>query len=151
MGTDEICCSGDVYPTSTWIVGKGSQRCCHIRRLSTTAWRMKASKMRIMSTQRRYVCTNMGDNHDLYLRTCILLLADVFENFCLEHYSLDLTQYYSSPRSCGMLWLKRCGAGVTHKCNKINLKKESYHIIKEIPQRHEPVLRCDIYGLQMFF
>ena len=37
----------------------------------------------------------MGDYHDLYLRSDILLLADVFENFrqtCLQYYKLDPAQ-----------------------------------------------------------
>ena len=46
----------------------------------------------------------MGEYHDLYLRTDILLLADVFENFrtvCLENYKLDPCHYVSSP---GLSW-----------------------------------------------
>ena len=38
-----------------------------------------------------FKCQTMGDYHDLYLRTDVLLLADVFETFrktCLEQYSL---------------------------------------------------------------
>jgi hypothetical protein len=47
---------------------------------------------------------NMGDNHDLYLKTDVLILADVFENFrkeCLKHYKLDPCHYFSSP---GLSW-----------------------------------------------
>ena len=47
---------------------------------------------------------NMGEYHDLYLHTDILLLADVFENFrklCLENYGLDPAHYVSSP---GLSW-----------------------------------------------
>ena len=43
---------------------------------------------------------NMGDYHDLYLQSDILLLADVFENFrktCLEYYKLDPCHYFTSP------------------------------------------------------
>ena len=42
----------------------------------------------------------MGDYHDLYLKTDVLLLADVFERFintCLEYYGLDLCHYFSRP------------------------------------------------------
>ena len=47
---------------------------------------------------------NMGEYHDLYLKTDVLLLADVFEKFrnvCLENYSLDPAWYYTSP---GLSW-----------------------------------------------
>ena len=46
---------------------------------------------------------NMGEYHDLYLKSDILLLADVFENFrktCLQYYKLDPCHYFTSP---GML------------------------------------------------
>ena len=46
----------------------------------------------------------MGDYHDLYLQSDVLLLADVFENFrktCLEYYKLDPCHYFTSP---GLSW-----------------------------------------------
>ena len=42
----------------------------------------------------------MRDYHDLYQKTDVLLLADVFEEFrkvCLDKYKLDPAWYYSSP------------------------------------------------------
>ena len=47
---------------------------------------------------------NMGDYHNLYLTSDVLLLADVFENFrktCLEYYKLDPCHYFTSP---GLSW-----------------------------------------------
>ena len=47
---------------------------------------------------------NMGEYHDLYLASDILLLADVFENFrktCLKYYKLDPCHYFTSP---GLSW-----------------------------------------------
>ena len=47
---------------------------------------------------------NMGEYHDLYLASDILLLSDVFENFrktCLKYYKLDPCHYFTSP---GLSW-----------------------------------------------
>ena len=46
----------------------------------------------------------MGYYHDLYLKTDVLLLADVFINTCLDYYGLDLCHYFSSPGlSCDVM------------------------------------------------
>jgi hypothetical protein len=61
---------------------------------------------------RTFGCRNMGDYHDLYNRTDVLLLADVFETFrqtSLRQYGLDPAHYYTSP---GLSWdalLKKTG------------------------------------------
>ena len=55
---------------------------------------------------------NLGDYHDLYLRTDVVLLANVYEAFrdtCLKHNKLDPVHFYTSP---GLTWkacLKRTG------------------------------------------
>ena len=50
---------------------------------------------------------NLGDYHDLCLRTNVILLANVSEAFrdtCLEHYKLDQAHFYTSA---GLAW-KAC-------------------------------------------
>ena len=47
---------------------------------------------------------NMGEYHDIYLQTDVLLLADVFESFrksCIRYYKLDPCHYFTSP---GLSW-----------------------------------------------
>ena len=47
---------------------------------------------------------NLGEYHDLYLKSDTLLLADVFENFskmCLNIYQLDSAKSLSAP---GLAW-----------------------------------------------
>ena len=57
-------------------------------------------------------CKTIRDYHDLYLKTDVLLLADVFQKFrttCMKHYDLDPAHYYTSP---GLAWdacLKKTG------------------------------------------
>ena len=49
-------------------------------------------------------CKTIRDYHNLYLKSDVMLLADVFENFrvtCLKHYKLDPAYYYTSP---GLAW-----------------------------------------------
>ena len=59
---------------------------------------------------------DLGDYHDLYLRTDVVLLANVYEAFrdtCLKHYKLDPAHFYTSP---GLAW-KAC-----LKCTGIKLE-----------------------------
>ena len=47
---------------------------------------------------------NLGEFHDLYLKSDVLLLADVLENFrkmCLKIYELDPVKFFSSA---GLAW-----------------------------------------------
>ena len=46
----------------------------------------------------------LGEYHDLYLKTDVLLLADVFEKIrkvCTSYYKLDPAHYYTLP---GLAW-----------------------------------------------
>ena len=48
----------------------------------------------------KFCTTNLGDYHDLYLKTDVLLLADVIENFrqvLLENYHLDPAWFLTAP------------------------------------------------------
>ena len=52
----------------------------------------------------RFNLKTMGQYHDLYLKSDILLLADAFENFrttCLRYYTIDPFHYFTSP---GLSW-----------------------------------------------
>ena len=63
---------------------------------------------------------NLGDYHDLYVKSDTLLLADIFENFrnaCLNNYELDPVHFISLP---GLAWQaclkkKQCRARVNYR------------------------------------
>ena len=61
---------------------------------------------------REFGISNMREYHDLYLKTNVILLANVFEafrNVCLSNYGLDPAHFYTSP---GLAWkacLKKTG------------------------------------------
>ena len=55
---------------------------------------------------------NLGDYHNLYLRTDVVLQANVFKAFrdiFLKHYKLDPAHIYTSPGLAGRACLKHTG------------------------------------------
>ena len=58
---------------------------------------------------------NMGDYHDLYLKTDVILSANVFESFrkvCIDNYGFDPAHFYTAP---GLAWkacLKKTGVNL---------------------------------------
>ena len=55
----------------------------------------------------KFEMNNLGEYHDLYLRTDVILLANIFEAFrkvCLDNYGLDPAHVYMAP---GLAW-KAC-------------------------------------------
>ena len=66
---------------------------------------------------------NLGQYHDLYLKTDVLLLADVYEKFiktCLNYYGLDPIHYFSSARLSWDGTLKMTGVEL-EKINNIDV------------------------------
>ena len=65
-----------------------------------------------MKVWKEFGIENMGEYHDSYLRTDVILLANVFEffrNVCMENYGLDPAHFYTAP---GLAWkacLKKTG------------------------------------------
>ena len=55
---------------------------------------------------------SLGEYHDLYLCTDVILLSNVFEKFrevCLENYGLDLAHFYTAPGLAWQMCLKKTG------------------------------------------
>ena len=69
----------------------------------------------------------LGEYHDLYLKTDVLVLSDVFENFraiCMKNYGFDTAHYFVSP---GLAWdamLKMTGVEL-----ELMRKREMHDII----------------------
>ena len=96
---------------------------------------------------------DLGDYHDLYLRTDVVLLANVFEAFsytCLRHYTLDPAHFYTSA---GLAWracLKHTGIKLEPLPNPdlllmferfVNTHRQTINIweIDSIPTRIPPI------------
>ena len=74
--------------------------------------------MKITNTRNvwnKFKLKNMGDYHDLYLETDMILSANVFESFrkvCIENYGSDPAHFYTAP---GLPWkacLKKTGVNL---------------------------------------
>ena len=72
---------------------------------------------------------NLGEYHDLYLKTDVLLLTDVFENFrdvCMKDYGLDPAYYYTLPNFAFDAMLKLTGVEID-----LVYDKEMYEMIEK--------------------
>ena len=61
----------------------------------------KGDYQHVQKVWKEFGIRNLGDYHDLYLQTDVILPANVFEAFrdtCLEHYKLGPVHFYTSPR-----------------------------------------------------
>ena len=81
-----------------------------------------------MNVWNTFNCKTIRDYHNLYLKSDVLLLADVFENFrktCLKHYKLDPTHYYTSP---SLAWHRRTsrGGGSPPSLENIRAKRQKF-------------------------
>ena len=68
---------------------------------------------------KRFGMSNMGEFHDLYLKTDVLLLADVIENFrkvLLENYLLDPAWFLTAPSFFWTAMLKMTGVELELIC-----------------------------------
>ena len=87
---------------------------------------------------------NLGEYHDLYLKTDVILLANVFEAFrdtCLEHYKLDPAHFYTSP---GLAWkacLKKMGVKLELQTDPDMLLMFEHGIRGELPKWFIDTLR----------
>ena len=65
---------------------------------------LKKDYLKAVDVWNVFQMNSVGDYHDVYLKTDILLLAVIFEKFiniCLDYYGLDPCHYFSSP---GLSW-----------------------------------------------
>ena len=63
----------------------------------------------------KFKLKNMGDYHDLYLKTDVILLANIFESFkkvCLDNYGLDPAHFYTAPGLASKVCLKKTGVNL---------------------------------------
>ena len=62
------------------------------------------------SVWKEFEIKNLGEYHDLYLKTDVILLANVFEAFrqvCLKNYDLDPAHFYTTPELAWKACLKK--------------------------------------------
>jgi hypothetical protein len=88
----------------------------------------------------------MGDYYDLYLKSEVLLLADVFENFrnvCLKASNLDSSHFYSCH---GLVW-QAC-LKITEVELELLTDPDMYLFIEEGPRGGISMISDKVHGLK---
>ena len=89
-----------------------------------------------------FECKNLGEYHDLYLKTDVLSLADIWTKFretCIQYYKLDPSHYVSAPSLSWDAMLKMTGV-------KIELFTDgSMHDLIEDANRSGIAIACKHY------
>ena len=110
----------------TWMIFADSKRKRYHRKMNSILnYLIKMLVTLIINMPRLYgklfKCTTMRDFHDLYLKTDVLKLADIFETFrkmCIEYHYLDPVHSFSTP---GLSWDAM-----------LNITKTSFELITDI-------------------
>ena len=94
-----------------WTASKDSRkRSCHLKRPSTVSSTIKhvyvsdEAYQHAENVWNTFDLETMGNYHDLYATSDVLLLAELFENFrrtCKQYYKLDPYHYFTGP---GLAW-----------------------------------------------
>ena len=75
----------------------------------------------------------LGDEHNVYLKTDVLFLADVFEAFrdtCLKHFKLDTAHFYTAPGLAWQAFLKTAAEYCEHekRCEDCELCRDNFSL-----------------------
>ena len=104
---------------------------------------------RAINVWKVFKINKLGEYHDLYLKTDVLLLADVFEKIiktCLNYYGLDPCHYFNAPRLSWDAMLKMTGIKLDHISDmnvRLFIEKGMRGGISYICKRHSKVNDCD--------
>ena len=88
---------------SKWMIGKMLMKQEKERRILQQLKYERCYRCRLHAGERvwkNFEIKNLGEYHDLYLKSDTLLLADVFKNsrrMCLKIYHLDSDKFLSAP------------------------------------------------------
>ena len=94
---------------NTWMIGKSVTKHNCLKKKNFIATQniediTNADYMHVKRVCKGFEIKSLGEYHDLNIKSDVLLLADVFENFkkmCFKNYELDLVKFISAP---GLAW-----------------------------------------------